>query len=155
MDTVPGFEAATGIKVVYDTFDSNETLETRLLAGKTGYAGRRFVPEVALKADNDPSPAPFGALAPNAAQAAIIALVQRTGLKRGAFRPMLSRLLNLHVSATQDLLRQLLDCLQNAGCYSPGPCDNGTNMPACQMCFMQQVNNGQCQPQMMACQNDM
>jgi FkbM family methyltransferase len=48
-----------------------------------------------LKADNDPSPAPFGALAPNAAQAAIIALAQRTGLKRGAFRPMLSRLLNL------------------------------------------------------------
>src|SRR6186713_458481 len=27
----------TGIKVVYDTFDANETLETRLLAGKSGY----------------------------------------------------------------------------------------------------------------------
>jgi FkbM family methyltransferase len=48
-----------------------------------------------LTPDNDPSPAPFGALAPNAAQAAVIALAQRTGLKRGAFRPMLSRLLNL------------------------------------------------------------
>ena len=48
-----------------------------------------------MKPDNDPSPAPFGALAPNAAQAAIIALAQRTGLKRGAFRPWLSRLLNL------------------------------------------------------------
>ena len=45
--------------------------------------------------DNDPSPAPFGRLAPNAAQAAVIALAQRTGLKRGAFRPMLSRLLDL------------------------------------------------------------
>jgi FkbM family methyltransferase len=45
--------------------------------------------------DNDPSPAPFGRLAPNAAQAAVIALAQRTGLKRGAFRPTLSRLLNL------------------------------------------------------------
>ena len=45
--------------------------------------------------DKDPSPAPFGRLAPNAAQAALIALAQRTGLKRGAFRPMLSRLLNL------------------------------------------------------------
>jgi FkbM family methyltransferase len=44
---------------------------------------------------NDPSPAPFGALAPNAAQRAIISLAQRTRLKRGAFRPMLSRLLNL------------------------------------------------------------
>jgi FkbM family methyltransferase len=45
--------------------------------------------------DNDPSPAPFGAFAPNAAQAAIIRLAQRTRLKRGAFRPMLSRLINL------------------------------------------------------------
>jgi FkbM family methyltransferase len=44
---------------------------------------------------NDPSPAPFGALAPNAAQQAVIALAQRSRLKRGAFRPMLSRLLNL------------------------------------------------------------
>jgi putrescine transport system substrate-binding protein len=31
------FTKETGIKVVYDTYDSNETLETRLLAGKTGY----------------------------------------------------------------------------------------------------------------------
>ncbi|MEA2835966.1 MAG: hypothetical protein QOD89_516 [Bradyrhizobium sp.] len=44
---------------------------------------------------NDPSPAPFGAFAPNAAQQAVITLAQRTRLKRGAFRPMLSRLLNL------------------------------------------------------------
>jgi FkbM family methyltransferase len=45
--------------------------------------------------DNDPTPAPFGAFAPNAAQAAIISLAQRSRLKRGAFRPMLSRLVNL------------------------------------------------------------
>ena len=59
---------------------------------------RRFrrLPRISrLKPDNDPSPAPFGAFAPNAAQAAIIALAQRTRLKRGAFRPMLSRLVNL------------------------------------------------------------
>lgn len=31
------FTKDTGIKVVYDTFDANETLETRLLAGKSGY----------------------------------------------------------------------------------------------------------------------
>ena len=31
------FTRQTGIKVVYDTFDANETLETRLLAGKSGY----------------------------------------------------------------------------------------------------------------------
>ena len=31
------FSKETGIKVVYDTFDANETLETRLLAGNSGY----------------------------------------------------------------------------------------------------------------------
>jgi putrescine transport system substrate-binding protein len=31
------FTKQTGIKVKYDTFDSNEMLETRLLAGRTGY----------------------------------------------------------------------------------------------------------------------
>ncbi len=31
------FTAETGIKVVYDVFDSNDILETKLLAGKTGY----------------------------------------------------------------------------------------------------------------------
>jgi FkbM family methyltransferase len=59
---------------------------------------RRFAPlneDACLVPDNDPLPAPFGALAPNAAQTAVIALAQRTRLKRGAFRPMLSRLVNL------------------------------------------------------------
>jgi putrescine transport system substrate-binding protein len=32
-----GFTKNTGIKVQYDTFDANETLETKLLAGKSGY----------------------------------------------------------------------------------------------------------------------
>src|SRR4051812_26439524 len=31
------FTKESGIRVVYDTFDANETLETRLLAGKSGY----------------------------------------------------------------------------------------------------------------------
>src|ERR1700730_5257594 len=31
------FTKQTGIKVQYDTFDSNDTLETKLLAGKSGY----------------------------------------------------------------------------------------------------------------------
>ena len=31
------FAAETGIKVVYDTFDSNEVLETKVLTGGTGY----------------------------------------------------------------------------------------------------------------------
>ena len=44
---------------------------------------------------NDPASPPFGAFAPTQAQATIIALAQRSRLKRGAFRPMLSRLLNL------------------------------------------------------------
>lgn len=34
---IEDFTRETGIKVVYDTYDSNETLETRLLAGGTGY----------------------------------------------------------------------------------------------------------------------
>jgi len=36
-DTIPAFEAATGIKVVYDAYDSEETLETVILMGDTGY----------------------------------------------------------------------------------------------------------------------
>ncbi|MFS0828940.1 polyamine ABC transporter substrate-binding protein [Pseudomonas phoenicis] len=36
-DTVAKFEKQSGIKVVYDVFDSNETLEAKLLAGKSGY----------------------------------------------------------------------------------------------------------------------
>jgi putrescine transport system substrate-binding protein len=36
-DTVAKFEAETGIKVVYDVYDSNETLEAKLLAGSSGY----------------------------------------------------------------------------------------------------------------------
>jgi FkbM family methyltransferase len=51
-------------------------------------------PDVATAA-NDLTAPPFGAFAPNPAQQAIIGLAQRTRLKRGAFRPMLSRLVNL------------------------------------------------------------
>jgi putrescine transport system substrate-binding protein len=36
-DTLENFTKETGIKVVYDTFDANETLETRLMAGQSGY----------------------------------------------------------------------------------------------------------------------
>ncbi|UVM61204.1 polyamine ABC transporter substrate-binding protein [Pseudomonas sp. P9_35] len=35
--TLADFEKTTGIKPVYDVFDSNETLEGKLLAGRTGY----------------------------------------------------------------------------------------------------------------------
>ncbi|APC17025.1 polyamine ABC transporter substrate-binding protein [Pseudomonas frederiksbergensis] len=35
--TLADFEKATGVKPVYDVFDSNETLEGKLLAGRTGY----------------------------------------------------------------------------------------------------------------------
>src|SRR6202795_4419927 len=34
---IEDFTKETGIKVRYDTFDSNGTLETKLLAGKSGY----------------------------------------------------------------------------------------------------------------------
>jgi FkbM family methyltransferase len=44
---------------------------------------------------NDPGSPPFGAFAPTSAQAAVIALAHRSRLKRGAFRPLLSRLIDL------------------------------------------------------------
>jgi FkbM family methyltransferase len=43
---------------------------------------------------NDPASPPFGAFAPTRAQTAVIALAHRSRLKRGAFRPMLSKLIN-------------------------------------------------------------
>ncbi len=36
-DTIPNFEKQSGIRVTYDVFDSNEVLETKLLAGSSGY----------------------------------------------------------------------------------------------------------------------
>ena len=36
-DTIPNFEKETGIKVRYDTYDNNEILHAKLVAGKTGY----------------------------------------------------------------------------------------------------------------------
>jgi putrescine transport system substrate-binding protein len=36
-DTIAKFEKLTGIKVVYDIYDSEETMEARLLAGGSGY----------------------------------------------------------------------------------------------------------------------
>ena len=36
-DTIPNFEAETGIDVNYDVFDSNEVVEARMLTGSTGY----------------------------------------------------------------------------------------------------------------------
>jgi putrescine transport system substrate-binding protein len=35
--TIADFEARTGIKVHYDTYDSNEILETKMLTGRSGY----------------------------------------------------------------------------------------------------------------------
>jgi putrescine transport system substrate-binding protein len=36
-DTIPKFEAETGIKVAYDVYDGNEVLEAKLLSGRSGY----------------------------------------------------------------------------------------------------------------------
>jgi len=36
-DTLSGFEQATGIRLRYDTYDSNDTLQAKLLTGKSGY----------------------------------------------------------------------------------------------------------------------
>jgi len=57
-------------------------------------------------AANDLAAPPFGAFAPNAAQQAIISLAQRSRLKRGAFRPMMSRLVNLFRGGPVDVQYQ-------------------------------------------------
>ncbi len=36
-DTLSGFEKATGIKVRYDVYDNNDTLQAKLLTGQSGY----------------------------------------------------------------------------------------------------------------------
>jgi putrescine transport system substrate-binding protein len=36
-DTIANFEAETGIKVIYDTYESVEAIDSKLLAGSTGY----------------------------------------------------------------------------------------------------------------------
>ena len=73
---------------------------------KTGYACAAFTEDNSLKPDNDPSPAPFSAFAPTAAQAAIIDLAHRSRLKRGAFRPWLSRLVGLLRAGPVDVVYQ-------------------------------------------------
>jgi FkbM family methyltransferase len=79
------------------------------VTGKVGYACAAFrtasredllttathPPGQSAIAANDLAAPPFGTFAPNAVQAAVISLAQRSRLKRGAFRPMLSRLVNL------------------------------------------------------------
>ena len=36
-DTIPNFEKQTGIKVKYDNYDSDDTLQAKLLTGNSGY----------------------------------------------------------------------------------------------------------------------
>src|ERR1700716_3287436 len=68
-------------------------------AASSSFSARTFLTTSTLPpgiaAANDPTSPSFGAFAPNAAQRGVISLAQRTRLKRGAFRPMLSRLVNL------------------------------------------------------------
>ncbi len=68
-------------------------LDAVAFSGGTLLARSGPYPRVA--AANDPAAPPFGTFAPTRAQAAIISLAHHSGLKRGAFRPMLSRLVNL------------------------------------------------------------
>jgi FkbM family methyltransferase len=63
-------------------------------------------PPRGIAAANDPTSPPFGAFAPNSAQGAVIALAHRSRLKRGAFRPMLSRLVNLMRAGPVDVQYQ-------------------------------------------------
>jgi len=63
--------------------------------GKTVYQTSPSAQEATLTPDIDPSPAPFGAFAPNAPQALVIRMAHGSRLKRGAFRPMLTRAVDL------------------------------------------------------------
>src|SRR5580692_5803710 len=36
-DTIPNFEKQTGVKVKYDNYDSDDTLQAKLLTGNSGY----------------------------------------------------------------------------------------------------------------------
>ena len=36
-DTIPNYEQQSGVRVTYDVYDSDEVLETKLLAGSSGY----------------------------------------------------------------------------------------------------------------------
>ena len=63
-------------------------------------------PPRGLAAANDPAAPAYGAFAPTRAQAAIIALAHHSRLKRGAFRPMLSRLINLLRAGPVDVAYQ-------------------------------------------------
>ncbi len=68
--------------------------EALLRVFREGFLTTSSLPPAIASAD-DPASPPFGGFAPTAMQAAIISLAQRTRLKRGAFRPMLSRLIDL------------------------------------------------------------
>ena len=70
-------------------------MQARHPQGFNGNTLRMAAPPPVSAAANDPAPPPFGAFAPTRAQAAVISLAHRSKLKRGAFRPMLSRLVNL------------------------------------------------------------
>jgi FkbM family methyltransferase len=72
-----------------------ERLESPAKLAITSAASAAVTQGFRLVPDNDNSPAPFGAFAPNAAQHAVISLAKGSRLKRGAFRPMLSRVVNL------------------------------------------------------------
>src|SRR5262249_49557439 len=36
-NTIADFETQTGVKVIYDTYDADETLEAKMMAGDAGY----------------------------------------------------------------------------------------------------------------------
>ena len=64
-DTIPNFEKQTGIRVTYDVYDSDEIVETKLLAGSSGYDivvptlnffGRQVQAGVFLKLDKSKIP---------------------------------------------------------------------------------------------------
>src|ERR1700716_2629097 len=79
-------------------------------AASSSFSARTFLTTSTLPpgiaAANDPTSPSFGAFAPTHAQQAIVSVAQRPRLKRGAFRPMLSRLVNLLRAGPVDVAYQ-------------------------------------------------
>ena len=78
------FTKETGIKVVYDVFDSNEILETKLLAGGSGY-------DIVVPTQQLPRPPDRGRRLPEARQVEAAQPLQHVGRGHRARRQIRSR----------------------------------------------------------------
>ena len=99
---IEDFTKETGIKVVYDVFDSNEILETKLLAGGSGY-------DVVVPTGQLPRPPDPGRRLPEARQVEAAQPLQHVGRRhraRGQIRSRQRILHQLHVGHDRHRLQR-------------------------------------------------